>query len=148
MDEEMENTPTYMTVELLSQITGEFEWPAPYTFEDDSPDGVIMSFPKCTLYFAEGVDSEVEVDFLTEETKTPYTLEVIHALSVLIPDFDKKVDPYDHLELIEDTSIGASEEKLKNDLRDKCTLIITYLSKTLLGDFSWVEQYKLKSGRK
>ena len=85
---------------------------------------------------------------MTEETKTPYTLELMDALSVLISNLAQKRDPYSHLGLINDFSIGASEDKLKNELRDKFTIVKAYLSEKLLGDFGWVDQYKKKSGRK
>ena len=44
----------YMTVEVVSEVMSELEWPAPYTIEEDLPDGIAVLFPKCTLYFVEG----------------------------------------------------------------------------------------------
>ena len=58
----------YMTPEVLAEELAKFEWPAPYTLEDDRPDGIAMVFPRCNLYFEEGFESDMELFFLAEDT--------------------------------------------------------------------------------
>ena len=36
----------------------------------------------------------------------------------------------------------ASLEKVKNELRDLCTLLFTYFQSSLEGDFKWVAAYQ------
>jgi len=44
-------------------------------------------------------------------------------------------------DLIDDTSIEGSTEKVRNNLRDLCALVLAHLRPVLLGDFSWVENH-------
>jgi len=37
--------PTFLTPQVLADVLAEFEWRAPYTLEEDEPDGVFVHFP-------------------------------------------------------------------------------------------------------
>ena len=138
----MYNPETYLTLDLVSTIVSKYEWPAPYTLEDDLPDGVIMRFPKCSLYFSEGFESDMDLNFLPQDTGTDIVLGFTHALLALVPEAER--DPNKPLTpvLTGDDSPGASLDKVKNGLRDLCTIALYHLKPCLLGDFSWVATYQ------
>jgi hypothetical protein len=141
---------SYLTLAVLSEIVAERQWPAPYTLEDDLPDGILMRFPACTLYICEGFEGNMDIRFLTEETKTDPmlgNLRLGHALLGLIPESER-----DHTKpltpnLIGDTSPSASLGKVQNGIRDLCIIVLTHLQPCLLGDFGWVRAYQTGSGR-
>ena len=137
----MYTPPVFMTMDVLAGVLAEFEWPAPYTLEDELPDDIWMNFPKCHLGFSEGFESEMRVVFSTEDTHTDSNLTLDSAIVALqsTPGF---VDPYPNLKLIKYFSPQASLVKVQNQLRDLCTLILAYLQPCILGDFSWVESYR------
>jgi hypothetical protein len=126
----------YLTESVLRGILEEFQWPVPYTLEDDEPDGVFVIFPNCKLYFSEG--DRIEVHFLSESSGVEPWLSLFDALravrSTSTPD-SLPAEP----RLIEDIASGPSLERLKNSIRDACTLLLTYLRPTLAGNFWWVE---------
>ena len=128
----MYNPPTFMTLELLDKLLAEFEWPAPYTLEDDLPDGIVVAFPRCHLYFTEGFESTIQIRFLPEDTGTDEPLTLGHALSTIASVPPPQIPPTMH----------ASLEKVIAGIREQCTLVLTYLRPCLLGDFSWVERYQ------
>ncbi len=130
----------YMTIEVLAEILNEFDWPASYTLEDDLPDGILMSFPKSHLYFCEGFESEMYLEFLSEDTHTEYNLKLGHALSVIVPESQRDGTSISS-DLIDYWYTGASLEKVQNGIRDLCTIVLYHLTPCLLGDFSWVEKY-------
>lgn len=49
----MYSPPTFLTPEVLAEVLAEFPWPAPYTLEDDRPDGIEVRLPRCHLYVTE-----------------------------------------------------------------------------------------------
>jgi len=130
----------YMTIEVLAEILQEFEWPAPYTLEDDLPSGIVMCFPKCNLYFVEGFESDMDLLFLTKDTHTNYNLELGHALSVIVPESERDGKPITP-DLIDYWTPEASLEKVQNGIRNLCTIVLYHLKPCILGDFSWVEKY-------
>lgn len=130
----------YMTLEVLADILKEFEWPTPYTLEDDLPDGIVMCFPKSHFYFREGFESEMYLEFLTEDTHTDYNLKLGHALSVIMPESQRDGNPITP-GLIDYWTPEASLEKVQNGIRDLCTIVLYHLKPCILGDFSWVEKY-------
>jgi hypothetical protein len=142
--EEMYNPPTFLTRQILDEILSEFKWPAPYTIGDDSctADGVDVRFPKCTLFFVEGFESEMSLYFSHVETKTEYALTLFTAIHYVL-DPQAKQDPnFQEPKLTGYFEPAASLEKVKNGLRDICLLLQTYLLPCIEGDFSWVEKYK------
>ena len=127
--------PTFFTVEVLQEVVSKFEWPAPYTFEDRLPDGIILGFPRCHLLFSEGFESEMSLSFLKSETGRPRLTmqDAIRALestgfNVDTPDYP----PSDGF---------ASLDKVRKELHELCTLALAYLKPSILGDFSWVAAY-------
>jgi hypothetical protein len=132
----------YMTVEVLSELLKEYEWPAPYTLEGDLPYGIVMRFPFGHLYFSEGFESDMTLEFLTEATKTDYSLALGHALSILVPDSQRDGNKQPIIPgLIDDESPDASLEKVQNGIKDLCVIALRHLRPCILGDFSWVEKY-------
>jgi hypothetical protein len=132
----------YMTVDVLAEVLSEFDWPAPYTLEDDLPDGIVMRFPRSNLYFSEGFESDMGLQFLTSDTQTDTNLELGHALSVIAPQSQRDRNQPLAPNLINDDPPHASLEKVKNGIRDLSTIALTHLKPVILGDFSWVEKYK------
>jgi hypothetical protein len=138
---EINKPERFLTVERLGKIASEFDWPEAYSLRDDWPDGVIMGFPKSSLYFREGPDGEMGLEFLSEDTGIDDVLSLIDALTVLVPNYETSPDPFPHLNLNNDTSIYASSEKVENGIRDICILLNEYLIPHIQGDFSWVKKY-------
>jgi hypothetical protein len=129
----MYNPPRYLTVEVLAAILGEFEWPATYSLEDWDPDGVGVVFPRCTLAFEEGFESEMQVRFVeVHGLDRPVTLtEVTVALGGL-----------NTPGLINYFSPAASLDKVKNGTRDLCRILLTHFRSTLLGDPGWLDKVR------
>lgn len=133
-------------MQVASEVLSEFAWPAPYTLEDWLPDGIAMVFPRCTLLYAEGFESDMALKFLPDDTGLDDTLTLTHALLALKAAPDRANLPPDP-PLINDVTPAASLDKVKNGIRDLSTLVLTYLRPCLLGDFSWVEAYKAFAAR-
>jgi hypothetical protein len=55
--------PRFLTVDVLAGVLAERSWPAPYTLEDDLPDGIEIVLPRCTLFASEGFESEMTIRF-------------------------------------------------------------------------------------
>jgi hypothetical protein len=142
----MYDPPKFLTMDLLAEVLAEFQWPAPYTLEDELPDGIIVVFPRCRLFFVEGFESEMSLKFLPEDTGLDETVTLKHALVALRSDPERS-GALPEPRLINYFSPKASEEKVRNGIRDLCTLVLTYLRPCLLGDFSWVERYKAYRAR-
>lgn len=131
----------FLTSDLLDAVLKEFEWPISYILEDDLPDGMIMRFPRCNLYFREGYEGDIELHFLKVDTGTDYPLKLAHAISVIVPEAIREgneVTP----NLINDSSIYGSQEKMRNGIRDICKILLTHLLACIQGDWSWLEIYK------
>lgn len=136
----MYSPPSFLTIQVLEGILSEFAWPAPYTLEDSLPDGIWMIFPRCSIEFTEGFESEMNLRFSVEETQTSSNLSLFHAIQALRSDPNHVMPPSPTL--IKYFSPGASLEKVQAGIRDICTLVLTYLRPFLLGDRSWIESYK------
>lgn len=136
----MYTPPTFLTMGVLQGILAEFTWPAPYTLENELPDGIWMIFPGASIEFCEGFESEMYVRFSSEDTGVHRDLKLFHALHALASDPGRMLPAEPRL--IRHFSPGASLEKVQNGLRDLCTLVLTYLTPYLLGDRSWVEAYR------
>jgi hypothetical protein len=136
----MYNPPTFLTLEVLAEVLAEFPWPAPYILEDDRPDGIEVRLPRCHLYVMEGFESDMDLAFLPESTGLDDMVSVGDALRVLATDPDRVLPP--EPKLIGFFSPHASLDKVKNEVRDLCTLLFTYFRPSLEGDFSWVAFYR------
>ena len=134
------NPPSYMTLEVLSAILKEFEWPAPYILEDDLPDGIVMHFPNSNLYFREGFEGEMLLEFLTEDTHTSYNLEIGHALLVIVPESQRDGKPITP-DLLDNWVPKTSLEKVECQIRNLCKIVLYHLKSCILGDFNWVKEY-------
>ncbi len=143
--QDLSGSERFMNIETLRDILSEFEWPAPYELEDDLPDGIVVAFPACNLYFSEGYLGDVELEFLPEDTGVDEILKLGHALLVIVPESERIQDPLTP-GLINDQSIEGSLKKVQNGLRDLCKIVLTHLQPCVLGNFSWVETYLKKSG--
>lgn len=131
----------YMTVEVLAEVLAEFEWPASYTLEDWLPDGIVIAFPNSNLFFTEGFEGDVTLKFLPEDTGMDQTLTLEHALLAIGPDPERTGGPLTP-NLINDHSPHASLDKVKNGIRDMCTIMLSHFKGCILGDFGWVAAYQ------
>lgn len=131
----------FLTMQTAQEVLAEFAWPAPYTLENELPDGVAMVFPRCTLMFAEGFGGEMRVLFSPADTGVPDRLSLGHALMALRSAPGAEALPPEP-PLIRDIAGPGSVDKVKNGIRDLSTLLLTYLVPCLLGDFSWVRTYQ------
>ena len=136
----MYNPPIFLTPEVLAQVLAEFSWPAPYTLEDDRPDGIEIRLPRCHLYATEGFESNMDLKFLSESTGLDTSVSVADAIAALRKDPQRALPQSP--KLIDYFSSQASLEKVKNQLRDLLTLLFTYLEPSLSGNFDWVAMYR------
>lgn len=132
--------PKFLTVEVLAAVVAEFQWPATYTFKDWRPDGIGLVFPQCTLVFREGFESEMELAFIPEETGLTRTVTMYQVLL--------SRGGHETPGLIDYFSPGASLEKVQNDARDLCTVVLHHFRSTLIGDFGWVAEYRAYLARR
>jgi len=139
-------TKSYMTMGILREVLAEFEWPAPYELEDDLPDGIVVAFPRCHLYISDDYLGDVHLRFMTEDTGTNEMLRLGHAMAALVPQ-RKYGEPPSTPGLINDTSVDGSVEKVRNNLRNMCTVLLTHLRPVLLGDFSWAQIYREREAK-
>ena len=136
----MYNPPTFLTPEVLTEILSEYTWPAMYTLEDDRPDGIEIRLPRCRLYVTEGFESNMDLKFMSESTGVDHSISVADALAALRKDPDCVLPP--RPKLINYFAPQASLAKVKNELRDLFTLLFTYFSSTLAGNFDWLDVYR------
>jgi hypothetical protein len=136
----MYSPPTFLTPEVLAEVLAEFSWPASYTLEDDRPDGIEVRLPHCHLYVTEGFESNMDLKFLPESTGLDRSVSVADALAALRADTTRTLPL--HPKLIDYFSPQASLDKVKNEVRDLCTLLFTYFQSSLCGDFEWVSAYQ------
>jgi hypothetical protein len=94
------------------------------------------------LYFCEGYDGEVALEFLQESTGMDALLDLIDSLAVLVPNSETSKDPFSHLDLKNDTSIYASKKKVENGIQGICVIVREYLMSFIQGDLSWVKKFK------
>jgi hypothetical protein len=131
----MYNPPKFMTMKVLAEVLAEFKWPAPYTLEDELPDYIAVVFPKCTLFFEEGFESNMGLRFSADNTGLDMDVKL---KDVLVSMGGVGNTPG----LIKHFAPTASLDKVKNGIRDLCTIILTHFRSSILGDFNWVEKYK------
>lgn len=126
--------PQFMTLQVVEEAVRRFHWPDSYSVEDWYQDGIALCFPRCTLLFEEGFESEMAAYFLPRDTGLKNAITIYDALS-----------PRGKLEtpgLVRYFSPGATLEKVQYGIHDLCTTILHHLCSSLLGDFSWVPAYR------
>lgn len=144
----MYNPPTFMTMEVLSEVLSEFQWPAAYILEDELPDGIAMEFPNCRLLFSEGFESDMRLIFPASHTGMKPSLDLTDALIAIRsdPKYAANVIRLNAAKLRPD-HISASLDKVTDGIRDLCILLLAALPECILGDFRWVESYKAYQAR-
>lgn len=130
----------FLNLKTVFRILHEFEWPEPFTLEDEMPDGIVMSFPKSNFVFTEAPDGEVIVKFLCADLGCDESLHLGHALSVLVPE-SERIEGVATPELDEKTLPFPSKEKTEIGIRNACMIILTHMTKVIKGDFSWVQEF-------
>ncbi len=128
---------SFLTLDLVKRIADEYDWPEAYHLEDEAPDGVCMVFPKSNFMFMDGMNGDVEVGFLPQDTNFDRPLTLLQAMLVFLPLSErtgplyrfKNATPF---QTLENTEIGV---------RNACDLMSTHLREVILGDFSWVAKY-------
>jgi hypothetical protein len=136
----MYNPPTFLTPDVLAEVLAEFPWPEPFNLDDDRPDGIEIRLPHCHLYVTEGFESSMSLKFLPESTGLNRSVSVADALTALRKDPERTLPPRPRL--IDYISPQASLDKVRNELRDLCTLLFTYFQGSLSGNFDWVATYR------
>jgi len=144
----MYNPPTFLTKEILIQVLNVFEWPASYEIheEDCSIDGIEVKFPKCTLYFEEGFESEMRLSLanpLSVKNKYWTAFDLIHYIYAPICENSPNFQKPNYRNYF---SAYATKEKVIFGLMDLCLSLQTYLLPCIKGDFSLannIEMYKL-----
>jgi len=136
----MYSPPTFLTPGVLVEVLNEFPWPAPYTLEDDRPDGIEVRLPRCHLYVTEGFESNMDLKFLPATTSLSRSVSVADALDALRRDPARTLPP--RPTLLDYFSPQASLDKVKNEIRDLCTLLFAYFRPSLEGDFDWISAYR------
>lgn len=82
----------------------------------------------------------MDLKFLPESTGLDRSVSVGTALRALREDPSRTLPPPP--KLIDFFSPHASLDKVKNEVRDLCTLLFTYFRPSLDGDFDWVATYR------
>jgi len=131
----------FLTVEMASEVLKEFEWPAPYVLEDWLPDGVAMVFPKCTLMFSEGFESDMDLTLSAPDAGADEVVTLTDYLLMLRATTDRESLPPEPT-LIREHIPHASQEKVKIGLRNLAALSLTFARHCMLGEFSWMESYR------
>lgn len=129
----------HLNESIFREVVESFDWPANYTIENDMPDGMILKFPNCSLYFAEGHQGDIRLEFLPEDTGASVTLGLAHAMMVTPPGAEAQ-------NLYRDESPYGSPEKVRHGVHDICATVLARLPHVLRGDFSWVARYQAISG--
>ncbi len=136
----MYSPPTFMTQLVLAEVLAEFQWPAPYELEEFLPDGIEVRFPKCTLFFCEGFESDMFLEFDGDDTGEDVPLKLVHAMMVVAAESEPGKRPLTP-GLVTHFEAGASLKKVEVELRNICMVLLTHFQACILGDFSWVAKY-------
>src|SRR4051812_37480664 len=123
----MDPTTQYLTLEIAAEVVADFDWPAPYTLEDDLPDGIVMVFPACQLLLAEGFESDVAIKFLPRDTGLDHAVDLDSALHALVSETERAGTPFPRrhdLGLYNDRSLSGSLAKAKHGLHDQCAILL------------------------
>jgi hypothetical protein len=144
----MYHSKKFLTAEVLSEVLSGFDWPAPYTLESKLPDGILVKFPRCTLFFTEGFEGEMALHFLLpDDLGMGRSLTLDHALLAISPDPDGS-GGVPTPGLLPDYEPEASLEKVQIGIHNLSKMVLTHLSSCLLGDFGWVDRYRAYLARK
>ena len=130
----------FLTVAVASEVLRQLEWPAPYVFEDWLPDGVAMVFPKCTLMFSEGFESDMYLTLSARDTAAEDVAALTDFLMLLRATVDRTSLPPEPT-LVGDHIPQASRVKVENGIHNLALLALVFARHCILGDFSWMESY-------
>ncbi|MBP9106491.1 MAG: hypothetical protein KBF56_07035 [Gemmatimonadaceae bacterium] len=123
-----------LTRAVLTEVLAERAWPGPLRLDDYLPDGIAMVLPKCTLFFEEGFESDMSVWFDADQVglDEPVSLRdiMISRGGIETPGLVRRFSP------------RASLDKVKDEVRDLCTILFTHFRSSLDGDFVWVPAYR------
>ena len=129
----------FLTLDLVLQVMAQFDWPAPFSAEDDLPDGVLVKFPACTLYFSDSYDGDIELEFLADSPGLKRGFILADALLALIPESQRGDGPLTP-GLSQTYEPCASLQKVRTGIDDICRILQFHFLPTLCGDFSWSHQ--------
>jgi hypothetical protein len=134
----MHMPPTFLTEDLVVQVMARFDWPAPYSTEDDLPDGVLVAFPACVLYFSESYGGDVELDFLEASPGLDRGFSLADALLALVPESERGDGPLTP-GLSQSYEPTASPQKVRTGLDDICRILQHHFLPTLMGEVPWAQ---------
>lgn len=126
--------PHFLTPAVLAEVLAERAWPGPYRLDDYLPDGIAVVLPSCTLFFEEGFESDMSVWCDAD----PVGLDAPVSLRDIMISRGGIETP----RLVSSFSPHASLDKVKDEVRDLCTILFTHFHSSLEGDFSWVPAYR------
>lgn len=126
----------YLTEEIVAETMARYTWPAVYATEDDLPDGIVVEFPACAIYFSEGFEGDVELEFLPESTGTGSPITLADALLALIPEHTRGPEPLTP-GLSTDYEPSASLKKVRTGVDDICRILQAHFLPSIAGDLSW-----------
>ncbi len=126
----------YLTEEIVAEAMARYPWPAAYAIDDDLPDGIIVAFPACAIYFSEGFEGDVELEFLPESTGTEAPVTLADALLALIPEHARGSGPLTP-GLSTDYEPSASLQKVRTGVDDICRILQAHFLPSISGDLSW-----------
>lgn len=130
----MYDPPHFLTPAVLAEVLAERAWPGPYHLDDLLPDGIAVVLPKCKLFFEEGFESDMSVWFDADQVGVdePVSLRdiMISRGGIETPGLVSKCSPQ------------ASLDKVKDGVRDLCTILFTHFRSSLDGNFTWVPEYR------
>ena len=136
----MFDSPRFLNTKVFTEVLSKFEWPEPFTIQDESPDGIILSFERSNFVFSESPDGDVVVGFLSEDTKCDLSLHIGHAMSIVVPE-SSRINGIATPGLIDEGMPFPSQEKVENSIHNAFTIILTHLQHVIQGDYSWVAEY-------
>jgi hypothetical protein len=127
----------YMTKQVVTDVLAEFEWPSPYTVDDEGlPDDITVAFPGCLLVFNEGFESDMSMAF-----ELPVSDKLID-LGAAMRSLRDGIEVPETPGLSGHFSPGATLEKVQHGLRDICRRVLAHFRKTLEGDYGWVPRFE------
>ena len=139
----MYNPESFFDIEILEEVLSNYDWSSNYTLEKVGAGSIKLRFPKCSIVFSEGFESNMNAYFLNSETnrdKDKASLKVVDAVQVLKPTKEKEsgfIPPKNIKRFLE---VEPSKQKVKDGLNNICILLQTYLLECIQGDFSWVDE--------
>lgn len=147
----MYNPRTYLTKELVIEAMRKFTWPASYTVGDvTSVNSIFVHFPKCTLHFQEGFESEMNLQLSDPNDQSGSPWSSFELINYIYDPFHSQDPDFKAPEYIDEFHPFASRQKVTDELHDLCLGANTYFKSCILGDFSFkddVERLRYVKGQ-